>query len=99
MFISPIRSLLAVSIASLLPLSIGHAAAPTLVWSIGTPDSTSAEFEHENGGDELFYLHEGDYLETYGWDTFSKTYSLNGPGFVFGEPIFDEFDPASGFER
>ena len=98
MFISPLRTLLAVSVASLLPLSIGHAAAPTVVWSIGTPNSSSAEFEHENDADDFFYLHDGDYGETLGWDSFSRTYSSNGADFGVAEPLLDP-DGMLGFER
>lgn len=99
---------LSFGIISLLCVSSTFAAPPTLVWNIGTPDGLSNEFEHENQGDEFFYLHEGDYSTTPGWDTLSNSYSLYGSPFATAEPIAENppsdppippVDPIIGFER
>ncbi|MGK0185913.1 MAG: hypothetical protein ACI9R3_001696 [Verrucomicrobiales bacterium] len=62
----------------------------TRLWLIGNDNGNASEFEHENDGDEFFYIDNGDYtgLDPEGsiWDSGPEPWSVIG-------------DPALGFPR
>jgi len=88
------------SLAILLVVSlIGNSAAAAVLWTIGSNNDSTTDFESESGGDDLFYKHAGDYTGTYGYDTTLGTYTLPGANRATAEALIDAGSATEGFER
>lgn len=69
------------------------------IWYVGVDNGNNSDMEHENQGDDLFYVHPGDYTSTYGYNVADSLFTLAGVVRATPEPLIDGGSTAEGMER
>ena len=71
----------------------------TVAWVVGSNNNSTGEMEHEAYGDDLLYVHPGDYTGVNGYNVGTGAYDLPGVLAATAEPLIDTNSTAIGFER